>query len=198
MGKIIGLTGGIATGKSSVSKMLQKKGFEVVDADQIVYDLQQKGQSLLKEMTKTFGLTILNEDGSLNRGALGNVIFGDPSARAKLEELIHPEVKKECIRRMSEFSGDVLFLDVPLLFEAGFDDLTDGNVVVCAAKETQMKRLMLRDKRNIADAQMRIDAQMPLADKIAQADYVINNDGDMDLLAANVEKFLKNLKGKGD
>ena len=198
MAKIIGLTGGIATGKSTVSKMLRQKRMNVIDADEIVRNLQKTGRPLLKKIAQTFGSTVLNEDGSLNRAALGQKIFSDEKARAKIDALIHPEVRAECLRQIEAFQGEILFLDVPLLFEAGFDDLTDANVVVSTTADVQLKRLMLRDGMTSLQAQKRMDAQMPISEKMSRADFIINNDGDEKLLEENVEKLLRNLKGIGD
>ena len=196
--KKIGLTGGIATGKSTVSSMLRKKGYEVIDADAIVHDLQVAGSPFLQKIVKIFGAAILNKDGSLNRKELGQVIFNDAEARAKLDEMIHPAVRAEFERLIAATQNDLLFLDVPLLFEAGFDDLAEMTLVIIADQEVQLKRLMKRDGLSLSQAQARIDAQMTLDEKIMRADFVIDNSSDKGTLEEKVEKILGRLKGKGD
>ena len=191
--KIIGLTGGIATGKSTVSKMLVERGFEVIDADVVARDLQVKGSPVLVKLIKTFGLTILDADGRLDRAKLGNIVFGSESKRLMLNEVMHPAIKVELQRRISQVSAEVVFLDVPLLFEAGFDSLTNRNLVISVAKEKQLERLMSRSHLTKAEAVARIDAQMPLDEKIARGDDVIENNGSLQDLAQQVDKFLEGL-----
>lgn len=194
--KIIGLTGGIATGKSAVSTILSKKGYQVLDADAVVRQLQVAGSPLLNEMAKAFGTTILNEDGSLNRTKLGGMIFSDEKKRAMLDNLVHPAVRAEFERQIQLAKTDMLFLDVPLLFEAGFDDLADITLVVKASTKRQLERLMLRDGSSERDAQARIDSQMAMNEKVKLADFVIDNEGDLYELAENVERFCENIRGE--
>ena len=191
--KIIGLTGGIASGKSTVSKILINRGYEVIDADAIARELQVKGSPLLGELVKIFGPDILDGEGSLNRVKLGTIIFSDESARIKVDELFLPAVKKEFRRRIAQSEAQILFLDVPLLFEAGFDDLTDANLVVFTSVDTQVKRLKARNNITGEEAMMRIGSQMPTDEKIKRADFTINNDGKMYDLEENVEEFLNKL-----
>ena len=197
MMKIIGLTGGIATGKSTVSQLFTKRGYEVIDADAIVHELQKVGSPLLTEIAKVFGQTVLRQDGSLNRKELGQMIFENDTARAKLDGMIHPKVRAAFERRIKASKADVLFLDVPLLFEAGFDDMTHLNLVIKASTKRQLNRLMIRDGLTKQEALTRIHSQMPMHDKVAQADFVIDNEGDLCELEENVEMFLKKiLEGK--
>lgn len=193
---IIGLTGGIATGKSTVSKMLRQHGFEILDADETVHNLQAKDALLLKTMVKTFGSTILKQDGTLNREALGKIIFNDAKKRAQLEAIIHPAVRADFKQKIQSAKTDILFLDVPLLFEAKFDDLTDANLVITTSKKLQLERLMLRDGLSIGVAQKKIEAQMPMKQKIAKADYVIENNQNLAQLKELVDKFIGEIKGK--
>ena len=192
--KIIGLTGGIATGKSTVSKMLVERGFEVIDADVVARELQAKGGPVLLELTKTFGATILDADGNLDRAKLGNIVFGSESKRLLLNEVMHPAIKAEFGRTISQVSAEVVFLDVPLLFEAGFDSLTHENLVISVAKEKQLERLVARNNLTQAEAEARINAQMPLAEKVARADYVIDNNGTIEDLLKQIENFLEGLQ----
>jgi len=192
--KIIGLTGGIATGKSTVSKMLIERGYSIIDADAVVHELQAKGSPLLCEIVNEFGSTILHNDGSLNRGELGKIIFGNVDARAKLDGIVHPAVRTEFESRIQMSKDDVLFLDVPLLFEAAFDDMTDMNLVISAKEEVQLARLLMRDGLLKKEAQARISSQMTMSDKIARADFVIDNSGRVCELVKKVDGFLDELK----
>jgi len=192
--KIIGLTGGIATGKSSASKFLKKQGFQIIDADAVVHELQATGSSLLSEIANAFGSTVLHEDGSLNRGKLGKIVFGNADVRAKLDAIVHPVVRAEFEERLRKSKADMLFLDVPLLFEAGFDDMTDVNLVIRASREMQLKRLKMRDGLTEQEAQARINSQMPMSEKVARADFVIDNNGEIHELEENIEKFLGEIK----
>ena len=191
--KIIGLTGGIATGKSSASRLLQKLGFQVIDADAVVHELQTIGSPLLAEIATAFGSTVLHHDGSLNRGELGQMIFGDEPARAKLDAIMHPAVRREFQGRIQQSKAEILFLDVPLLFEAGFDDMTDVNLVIRAQAEMQLSRLQKRDGFTEKEAQARINSQMPMSEKVARADYVIDNNGSLCELEENVKKFISSV-----
>ena len=196
--KIIGLTGGIATGKSTVSKILAKRGYEIIDADAVVHELQVPGSPLLNKIVNAFGLTVLHKDGNLNRGKLGKIIFGNEVARAQLDKIVHPDLRAEFNRRIQLSKADILFLDVPLLFEAGFDDMTAANLVISAPAKEQLKRLMLRDGLSEQEALARIDSQMAMSEKIARADFVIDNSGDLNALAENVDKILRVIKRSSD
>ena len=191
--KIIGLTGGIATGKSTVSRLLLKLGYEIIDADAIVHELQAMGSPLLFEIVKAFGSTVLHENGNLNRGELGKIVFKNDVARNKLDSIMHPVVRAEFERRIQMSQADVLFLDVPLLFEAGFDDMTSVNLVIKASRQVQISRLMKRDNFTKQEAQARINSQILMSEKIIRADFVIDNSGDLCELEENVEKFLKDI-----
>jgi len=195
--KIIGLTGGIATGKTTASQILAQRGYEIIDADIVVHELQAKNSPLLCKIVKAFGTTILHSDGSLNRGELGKIIFSNESARAKLDGIVHPAVRAEFERRIQISKADILFLDVPLLFEAGFDDMTDINLVISAQERVQLSRLLLRDGFSKAEAQARIRSQMSISEKVERADYVINNSGDLFDLEKNIDRFLAKLKFSG-
>jgi len=188
--KIIGLTGGIATGKSTVSKMLVERGYEVIDADVVARELQVKGSPLLSELVSVFGSTILAEDGNLIRGKLGSIIFTDDKARSKVDDIFRPAIRAEFERRIAQSQQEILFLDVPLLFEAGFDELTTENLVISLSYQKQLERLMNRNDLTKFEAEARINAQMPMVEKVVRADYVIDNDGNLQDLLKQVEKFL--------
>ena len=196
--KIIGLTGGIATGKSTVSQILAKRGYEIIDADAVVRELQVAGSPLLCEMVNAFGITILHNDGSLNRGELAKIIFSNESARRMLNQIVHPAVRAEFEKRIKGSKADLLFLEVPLLFEAGFDDMTCANLVISAQEKVQRMRLMLRDGLSIQEAQERISSQMTMSEKVARADFVIDNSGDLNGLEESVDRVLNGIKRSGD
>ena len=191
--KVIGLTGGIATGKSTVSQILIRQGYDVIDADSIVRELQSVGSPLMGKISNSFGTTVLHKDGSLNRGALGKIIFGNDDARRQLDAIMYPVIRAEFEQRIGLLQTDVLFLDVPLLFEAGFDDMTDVNLVINASTQMQLMRLMSRDGFTREEAQSRINSQMPISEKIARANFVIDNSGDFYELEENVERFLEEI-----
>lgn len=195
---VIGLTGGIATGKSTVVKMLKEEGFTVLDADEMVHQLQRPGGVLLKMMVELFGEIIRNKDGSLNRKQLGDLIFTDDGARRKLDALIHPMVKAQMIQEINEVKEKHVFLDVPLLFEAGFDDLVDVSVVVSCDERLQIARLITRNGLSLMDAKKRIGAQMPLSDKIRRADFHIQNNDTLKVLQQDVKHMLKKIENIGD
>ena len=194
--KIIGLTGGIASGKSTVKKMLQKRNYEVIDADEVALGLQAIGSPILAEIVNAFGTTVLHDDGNLNRGELGKIIFGNVQARAKLNEIMHPAIRSHFEKIIEKSTAEVLFLDVPLLFEAGFDNMTNINLVISASQDVQLARLMLRNSLTQAEAQARINSQMTMAEKVAQADFVINNNGEIHELEKKVTEFLEKILNK--
>jgi len=196
--RVIGLTGGIATGKSTVSKQFAAKGYEVVDADEIVHELQAPGSEVLKEIEQAFGPGVLNADESLNRQQLAQMIFSDEQARQRLNEIIHPKVVLEIKERIATSRANLLFLDVPLLFEVGLDQLTDANVVVYAPPHIQLERLMRRDQIDGHQAQAKVDSQLSIDAKVKRADFVIDNGGTLAELDANVEEILETMIGGED
>ena len=192
--KIIGLTGGIAVGKSAVSQILKQHGYEIIDADRVAHQLQATNTPLLTELATVFGLTILHKDGNLNRDKLAKIVFKDEQARQRLNAIVHPAIRAEFERLIKHFTGDILFLDVPLLFEAGFDELTDANLVIKATKDVQLKRLTSRDGLTEEMALARINSQIPASEAEKLADFVIDNSGDFGALEENVEKFLEKIR----
>ena len=175
---LVGLTGGVATGKSTVASMFKQCGAVVIDADQLAYDVVRPGKPAWREIVKTFGKTVLNPDRTFNRQALGAIVFRTPAKRRALEAIIHPRVAREQVRltRLAarKNSQAVVIYDVPLLFEAGIDKRVDQTIVVTAAREAQIARLKKRNGLSGAEALRRIRSQLPMAKKIQQADHVIN------------------------
>jgi dephospho-CoA kinase len=178
---VIGLTGGIACGKSTIAKILKRLGAVIIDADKEAKRLLNPNGSAWTALVKEFGAEILNPDQSINRRRLGNMVFGNTEMLAKLNSITHPGVIKvisEKIQRYREESRwPAIVLDAPLLFEVGAEKLVDVVWVVSVDRKTQIDRLMNRDKIDHIKALQRIEAQMPLAEKEARADAVINNIG---------------------
>ena len=178
---ILGITGNIASGKSSVAKELARRGAVVVDADQLAREVVESGTSTLKKMVKVFGTEILKNDGNLDRERLGQMVFADIKVRAMLNRIIHPEIAKKSIERLQELKHrkdiPLIIYEAPLLFEVGAENRVDKVLVVTIDPEKQLKRLMARDGLSEAGAQQRMTAQMQQQKKIAQADFVLDNSG---------------------
>lgn len=175
---LIGLTGGVATGKSTVAAMFARCGAVVIDADVLARQVVEPGKPAWREIVKTFGNGVLNPDRTLNRQQLGNIVFGSPAKRQQLERIIHPRVAREQ-RRLAREAGKrnsraIVIYDVPLLFEAGIDKRVGITIVVTADRETQVARLKKRNGLSRAEALRRIKSQIPLARKRCRADYVID------------------------
>ena len=174
MKKVIGLTGSIASGKSTVSNKLKSLGYKVVDCDEINHKLLLKGNSGYKEVLATFGEEILDSSNQIDRKKLGNIIFNDPTEKNKLNQILHPLIKEVVKKELEECEG-LVFLDCPLLFETDFHKLCDLSIVVYVNLDTQIHRLMERDGITFPDALKKIYSQMPLDKKMELADYVLDN-----------------------
>jgi dephospho-CoA kinase len=203
--KLVGLTGGIGSGKSTVAELLRELGATVVDADAIVHELQRKGSPLLAEMVEAFGEGILRDDGELDRKALGDVVFRDPAARKRLGEIVHPKVGAEMMRRVQaarDAGTEVVVMDVPLLLEgrrAGAGGAArapyDCVVVVWVPESVQIERTMARDGCDRGEAERRVRAQMSLDEKRDLADHVIDNSGTREETEAQVRALYARLAG---
>ncbi len=197
---IIGLTGGIGTGKSEAAKFLETLGAVQVDADEISHGLTAPGAEALPEIREAFGNGVFEPDGSLNRRELAHVAFEDPGNRRKLEAILHPRVQREMMRRIdlaAEEGVKVVFLNVPLLFETGVDALCDETWVLLANPETQVARVMMRDRVEREDVEIRIVNQMANEEKAARATVVVSTDRPIEKtqaeLAALYQQVLKKL-----
>jgi dephospho-CoA kinase len=194
---LVGLTGGVATGKSTVANMFKKCGAPVIDADLLARQVVQPGKPAWRAIVKVFGKTILNPDRSLNRQALGSIVFRNPKKRQQLERIIHPRVAREQRRLVrliaKNTSRAVVIYEVPLLFEAGVDKRVDQIIVVTANRETQIARLKNRNGLSRAEALRRINSQMALAKKIQQADHVLNGMLPRPSLRRQIGRLYKNL-----
>ena len=185
---LVGLTGGIGSGKSTVSAALGRLGAEVVDADAIVRSLQEPGRPVFAAMVERFGPAIVNADGTLDRQAVADRVFGDDDALRDLNAIVHPAVGAEIARRLEEATtGDgVVILDVPLLVESGRDDLA-GLIVVDLDPEVAIERLVGQRGFTEADARARIARQASRRDRLDRADFVIDNEGSREGLADQID-----------
>lgn len=196
---IIGITGGIGTGKSTVSNMLIEMGYTVVDADKIARNVLDKGKIGYKKVVEVFGEQILFDDGSVNRKKLGSIIFNDQRQRELLNMIVHPCVHQEIKEQIKlNNMNEIVFLDIPLLIE-GVDKLVEDGIVcdkiwlVYANKDIQITRLLMRDGFSEQEALSRINSQMPIEEKREKADIVIRNEGTVEELKENVIKELNEI-----
>lgn len=185
---LVGLTGGIGSGKSTVSRMLAERGAVIIDADAITRELQQPGQPVLAAMVERFGEGILNPDGTLNRAEMARIAFSDPEALADLNRIVHPAVGAETARRIAEQAGTdrIVVLDVPLLTERPRDGLAAVVVVDCPP-EVALERLVTQRGMDPADARARMARQATREERLARADRVIDNSGDLASLERQVD-----------
>jgi len=197
--RLIGLTGGIASGKSLVSRQLQRLGAIVIDADQIARDVVQPGSPGLEMITHEFGKSFIGSDGGLDRKAMGLLVFNDPQALKRLNRITHPLILAETEKRLQKYrseQGCVVVLDAPLLLETGLDRSVDEVWVVVVDQQTQIKRLMARDHLTEQDALCRILTQMPPEEKIRRANRVIDNRGTPEETMRQVEEAWSEIQTK--
>lgn len=197
MPRIIGLTGGIASGKSLVSQTLKGLGITVIDADDISHEILAHDTSIRQEVVRTFGKEVLNEEGDIDRVKLGRIVFfQDPEARKALEAILHPPIQEEMWKRARESKSNDVVLDIPLLIETGASERVDLLVVVYATRELQVQRLMARDGISRQEAMSRIDTQLPLEQKVSSAHYIINNTGSVKETEEQVIRFYQVIREK--
>lgn len=189
----LGLTGGIATGKSTASRILKELGCQVIDSDLIAHQQAGVGQVSWQRILEEFGLDFFNEDKSLNRKKLGQYVFANPKALAKLSEITQGEVLKEVQKQMQASQASVCVIDVPLLFEAGWQDYFDAVLLIAAPEEVELDRLMKRDSLSQAEAKRRMQAQLPLGEKRLLASYVLENTGTIEELRDKLSNLLKTI-----
>jgi len=195
--KIIGLTGGIGTGKSTVAKLIRDRGFPVIDADLIARKVVNVGESAYIKIVETFGADILNEDKSINRKKLGGIVFSNSELLYTLNKIVHPEIYKRIKEEILKYSKEhnVIFLDVPLLIEE-IENIRKSGIIldqiwlVYADYKSQLERVMKRDNIDCENAKRRIKAQLPIEEKIKYADVIIDNTGTMEKLIKDVNKVL--------
>ena len=196
--QLIGLTGGIATGKSTVSAMLKKAGAIVIDADRIARAVVKKGLPAYRQIVARFGTEVLLPDGEINRNLLGNMIFNDHRKKQLLNSIVHPHVNEEVNRQLKQIQkthpNAVIVLDIPLLIEAGMHNNLSEIIVVYTSQEIQIHRLMHRDHISEADALARIQSQIPIEEKKKQATLVIDNSGTIEDTRRQTLDIFKRLK----
>lgn len=179
----LGLTGGIASGKSTVAAMLREMGFAVLEADLVAHKVVEPGQAAHDEVVATFGSEILGEDGQINRTRLGALVFGDPEKLQKLNAIVHPRVREQILRQLREWESegkrDAAFVEAALLVEANYVKDLDGLVVVWCSPEQQLQRMLARGFDE-AEARRRIATQMDVAEKLRYATYTIDCSGTLD------------------
>lgn len=190
---VLGLTGGIASGKSTVSRYLKEKGFPVIDADIIAREVMEPDQPAYKKVTDFFGQDILEPDRSINRQKLGGIVFSDSEKLSRLNSLVQKEIFNAIMKKKNELNkqkNTLLVLDIPLLYEAGYDKYVDEVMVVYVDYDTQLSRLIDRDQLTEAAAMNRIGAQEPLESKKEKADVVINNNGTIEQTKQQIDDWL--------
>ncbi|MCY7207746.1 MULTISPECIES: dephospho-CoA kinase [Streptococcus] len=192
---MIGITGGIASGKSTVVAMIKEAGYQVIDADQVVHQLQEKGGRLYEALKQAFGNEILKEDGELNRKKLSEMVFSNPSHMATSSAIQNQIIKEELAAERDQLaqSQTVIFMDIPLLIELGYQDWFDAIWLVYVDAQTQLRRLMARNHLREVDAKKRLSSQLSIEEKRPYASLVIDNSGDMETLRKQVHKALEQL-----
>ncbi|BAH81033.1 dephospho-CoA kinase [Streptococcus dysgalactiae subsp. equisimilis GGS_124] len=192
---MIGITGGIASGKSTVVAMIKEAGYQVIDADQVVHQLQEKGGRLYEALKQAFGNEILKEDGELNRKKLSEMVFSNPSHMATSSAIQNQIIKEELAAERDQLaqSQTVIFMDIPLLIELGYQDWFDAIWLVYVDAQTQLRRLMARNHLREVDAKKRLSSQLSIEEKRPYASLVIDNIGDMETLRKQVHKALEQL-----
>ena len=191
--RVLGLTGGIGSGKSTVSQMFAEYGAEVVDADQIAREVVAPGQPALQAIKEAFGAAVIRPDGRLDRTRLGGLIFRDPASRARLNTITHPRIQERLqqeveVRRPRD---GILILDIPLLYETGRGDMVEAVIVVWVDRVTQLRRLIDRAGLTANEAAQRLAAQMSLDEKRSRADYVIDNTGSLETTRQQVQEIVR-------
>lgn len=180
MSLVIGLTGSIATGKSTIANMFKELNIEVIDADLIAREVVEPGKPAYLEIVKTFGEAILNENKELNRKALGQIVFNDEDKRKKLNEIVHPAIRKEMLAqrdKLIELNHPAIVMDIPLIYESGLEDYVEKIIVAYVNEKTQLKRLIERDQCTKEEALSRINSQINIEEKAKKADAIIDNNG---------------------
>ncbi len=190
---VVGLTGGIASGKTSVANALRDRGITVLDADAISRSVTAPGGEALPRVREVFGDQVFDGD-ILNRRRLGDVVFADPAKRRELEEMIHPLVIRKMQRLTDEAQGDIVFWDVPLLYETGMDASCDEVWCVYVPEREQIRRVMKRDCMSREQALARISSQMPVAEKKARAQHLINTSGSFRATRRRVRGLMRDLQ----
>lgn len=195
MKKVIGITGGIASGKSTVTNYLRQKGWSVIDADAVVHELQEKDGKLYEALVSKFGNAILDAQGQLDRKSLSDKVFNQPDLRKRLSTIQDDIIRQELLRRRDALSQeDVIFMDIPLLFELGYQSEVDETWLVYVNRAQQLIRLMERNGYSPKEAESRLGAQLSLEEKKRKADIIIDNRGSVEETFDQVDEVLRVLQ----
>lgn len=205
----VGLTGGIATGKSTVGRMFMDRGGHLIDHDILAHRVEEPEGPAWQEIVACFGRDILNDDHTLNRSRLGAIVFSDPSKLNKLNEIVHPAVFREWMKEVNDIvrrdPRGIILSDIPLLFEVGWQDAVDVIVLIYVSGEEQIRRMTLRNGYSRREAEDRLNSQIPIDDKVLRSDYIINNEGPLEKTREDVDRVwasliekerIKSMKGK--
>lgn len=192
---LLGITGGVGMGKTTVGRLLSNSGFKTIDTDEIARELTKPNSPALEEIRNVFGERYFNSDGSLNRAALGELVFGDESARKKLEAILHPKIRSRWLDIVMQWRRDRIkygAVVVPLLFETNAEDNFDAVICVACSGQTQRQRLLAKgwSERQI---EARIKAQLPIEDKIIKSDFVIWNEAEIEITREQLLRILRTL-----
>jgi len=196
--RVLGLTGGIASGKSTVAQLLADLGAAVVSADELSREVVAPGMPALAEVVEAFGEDVLDNDGGLDREKLGQQVFADAAARRRLEAILHPAIGRLAEDRLGDLrrsSAPLVVYEAPLLFEAGAEGRVDAVLTVCVDARAQLQRLIERDRFSSEEARARVAAQMPQAEKAARSAFVIDNSGTLATLREQVTELFRELTG---
>jgi dephospho-CoA kinase len=195
---IVGLTGGVASGKTAISQVLKGEGAYIIDADQIARELVQPHKPAWSELIRAFGKEILQEDGSIHRKKLADKVFADPKKRRLLNQILHPRIKEEMDRRTKEIGQKdpeaIVVIDAPLIVELGNQRDMDKLIVVASTQTQQIERLTERDGISPEEALRILSSQMPVEEKVKLADYVIRNEGSMEEAKKRGKEVFKELR----
>ena len=195
---IVGLTGGIASGKSTMADMFKKEGAYIIDIDMISRDVVKPGKPAWQDVIHIFGKEVLNEDQTLNRKKVGDIVFSDAEKRKKLEEIIHPKITAETLKKINEIAKKdnqaIVIIDIPLLIETDKQDTVNKVVLVYTSPQGQIERLVKRDGLSLEDAHKRLTSQMPIENKKKYAHYIINNEEPLKEIQKRVKEIFRELK----
>ncbi len=191
--RVIGLTGSIGTGKTTAANMFKELGAVVIDADKIAREIVEPQMPAWQHLIDTFGDRVLNPDLTINRCYLGELVFNDRLSLERLNQITHPLIREEICKQIQEQTGEMVIIDAPLLIETGLQEIVDKIIVVTASRDTQIKRLKMRNLFSDLQIETRIDSQLPLEAKIEKADYIINNNGSILETTIQIKKIWEEL-----